>query len=257
MSEASPGVTIEAAHFYSPTPYKRSYGTEWDKGKIINIPVHQGLLIARSIRTSLAQQNIPFQQILFVDDVDAREQQNQTTDRWRWELFIQRPLQQIRYDEKDIKIYEEHEFIYPARELILRLKEETIKTPNSRMSEDGKSIIFGTGKRRQYIRLTGYKGRLYGDEYPDLPSCEVLDLCAYRKRLSEMEETVTILPLSFKPQQDRVRKLFELLQEDAKVTVGYHDEEGRIVQVDQWHAQHTPTSDKIAEIVAGSSIKVA
>ena len=248
MSESiGEAVTIEAGHFHSPSG-------RLQPELVLEGASNHGLKIARSIKLSLAEQGISFQQVIFADDVSNKEYQLQPHMNKEAQLLIehfrQAPAELIRVkeNEPEIKIYWEHGFIESAQSMIGKLKEEAIRSSFCRLSKDQKSIIFGAGKNRQSIRLIGYSGKL-----PDLPSCEVLDLCMYQEKLIRGGETITILPVGYKPQQDRVRKLYELLGEEARVTVGYYDNEGKLVEVNQWHSQPTQVSSKIAHIMTQAS----
>lgn len=240
-------VTIEAGHFHSPIG-------RMQPELVLKETANDGLMIARSIKVALTAQGIFFQQVIFADDIENKEYQLQPhmnrEDQSILEHFRQAPAELIRVKESEpnIKKYWEHGFVEPAQDMVKKLKAEAIKSSYCRLSEDQKSVIFGTGRNRQRIHLVGYSAK-----FPDLPSCDVLDLCMYQKKLMDGGETITILPIGYKPQQEHVRKLYELLGEEARVTVIYHDDEGKVAEVNQWHLQPTPISDKIAQIVKETS----
>ena len=250
MSE--PGeVSLEAGHIYAPDVYLKPPVISFEDnfsgaGEIVSTPVHIGLLIARQLRKKLFEEGLSVRQILLVDDVDPRIKQQESSDSSRWELFIQRPIQQIINSERGshISVYSEFDFTAEAELLVETLRQLSEKSNECRLSQDRNSIIFGSGKKRKRVRLVGYN-----EEYPTLPSCEVLDVCAYRKRLKENPETITVLPVGYKSQQDRVRSLLHLLKESSNVSVIYYDSEGSVVAIDQWHNQPTQVAGVIKEAV--------
>lgn len=236
-------VIIEAGHFHSPI-------SRLQPEQVLKEAANDGLMLARLIKVALTREDISFQQVIFADDVANKEYQLQPhmsrEARSLLEHFRRAPAELIRVkeNERNIKMYWEHEFIESAQDMVEKLKTEAIRSSFFRLSKNQKSIIFGTGKNRQRVRLVGYSAEL-----PELPSCDVLDLCTYKKKLIDGSETITIIPIGYKRQQERVRKLYELLGEEARVTVGYYDNEGKLVEVNQWHSQPTPISDKITQIV--------
>lgn len=172
-------ITIEAGHFHSPIG-------RLQPELVLKEAANDGLMIARSIKVALTAQAISFQQVIFADDIANKQSQLQPhMNREAQSLaehFRQAPAELIRMKESapNIKMYWEHEFIENGQNMAEKLKTEAMRSSFCRPSKDQKSIIFGAGKNRQRIRLVGYSAKL-----PELPSCEVLDLCMYQRKLMD------------------------------------------------------------------------
>lgn len=246
-------ISIEAGHIYAPDQYRRPSKIRRfednfsGEGEVVDESTDHGLRIGRKLREELLQKGLLIQQILFIDDVSPREKQRLSADSWRWELFIQRSSQQILNSQKDIPfhIYQEHTFIQSASRMVEELKEAVATSEDARISSNERALIFGTGKSRENIKLVGYS-----KEFPELPSCEVLDLCVYLEKFKDSEETVTVLPLDYEAQQERVHQLLQLLKIPTPVTLIFYDNEGKIAKLVQWNEEKTPLSIAVEEVVA-------
>ncbi|MBI2798542.1 hypothetical protein HYX70_04605 [Candidatus Saccharibacteria bacterium] len=238
-------VRVESGHFYGPENVTDGYDVHDPQGKsnaaerkVRNERIEQGLELGREVEDLLIRHNFAVERILFHDDIDVKIEQSKSVDSWRWQLFINRAVMTALDRTKlssssPVKLEEESKYVDPARELIEELKKAAEMKDGWRISEGGKKLIVGSGPNRQRIDMVGFL------EHDELPSCEVLDMVAYRKKIWGSKGTVTVLPESYKGQQDRVKRLFELFDEAAPVVVVYHDDKGRPVDIDEWSPQYT------------------
>lgn len=256
-TEGVPSVSVEAGHIYAPARYRLSTKVKkFDDSfqgrqprEAVDTTIDQGLQIARLLRQKLQDRGIDVKQLLFVDDVSLRERQKTSSNPERWELFIQRTARQIVSSDTEperVRVLSEHSFIEEAEKIIGQIRQKAAISTNYRLSSNGNAVIVGHGKSRRSVRLVGYNR-----EYPTLPSCEVLDVCVYQKKLKDDRETITVLPVEYKAQQEKVRLLLELLTEDElPVTVIFFDKMGSVVEVRQWHRQESELGRMIGEVLA-------
>jgi hypothetical protein len=237
MSIESPGsgeddtlkIGVEAGHMYSPHHFKEAN----DKP----LEALHGLALATRVRDRLEQSDIDTHQIFFIDDISPHEEQKKSQDAWRSQMFMNRPLEQAtELIETPLRIMTEHDAIQPGLELVALLKANAAQSDDYRLSKDGRHVVYGQGDASQTIPLTGYQnGQTL---YPDLPSCEVMDLATYKKRIKQDGQTVTLLPQWYGPEQARVQKLFGLLGEKPPIVTALYDEKGQIVSVADWSGGH-------------------
>jgi len=101
-----------------------------------------------------------------------------------------------------------------------------IKSERFDIVEDQKILIEKSAGKR--IKLFGKNDNL------NYPSCELLDVCLYQEKLLLADVTITLLPIRYKTQQEKVKKLFSLLHEDPSIIVIYFSTEGNIAEIDHW-----------------------
>ncbi len=230
--DEKPDVSIEAGHLYSPHHLMLEADKTTDEAL-------RGLAIATRLRDRLSQAGYDSSQVFFVDDISPRHSQQKSMDAWRWQMFLNRPLEQAtNLIEPPLSLMNEYDVIAPGLEIVKRLTSGSTNNPNYRISKDGRNLIYGTGDQSQSIPLLGYHlyspDKARNEDYPDLPSCEVMDMATYRKRLKETGQTITLLPEWYAAEQDRVRKLFELLGEAPPIVTALYDERGIVTNVTDW-----------------------
>jgi hypothetical protein len=240
-----PKLSIEAGHLYNEETVTSGYDgsdhlgqSKPESREVLNSRIEQGIKLGSKIESILRKQDYEIVRIIFHDDVDLRIQQNGSQDSGRYQIFLNRALftaidRTKLTSESDIKVESEYRYIKPGIDLIDEIKKQAESKEGWRVSEDGKKLVFGSGAEKQTINLVGFL------EYEEVPSCEVLDMVAYRKKIWVDGITITVLPESYKPQQKRVQKLFELFGETPPVVVVYHDTSGEISSIDEWAPEFT------------------
>lgn len=165
--------------------------------------------------------------IVLLDEVEFEIESITSTDAWKYALAIGRRWEELKKNIPiDWQIWYESKFLEEGEKVIKNLiaKVELSGGKNFRMSQDGKSILSGSGKNRQRINLfqemSQYNSQKDVHENVDVPSCEVLDFCCYLKK-KEYGTAITVLPISFKGQQERVLKLAELADEKLDLIILY------------------------------------
>ncbi|HVF69908.1 MAG TPA: hypothetical protein VNA13_05080 [Xanthomonadales bacterium] len=231
-------VDIEAGHFYSRERVYQGYPDvnypEGGPGEIVQGPhILQGIRVAQGLIKILEEKGITSGKSLFADDTalmsywSGKENEGMVVAR-----TIGVTTQQI-YDSGYTPhlMFRESELEDPARHVADRIKEYVSKSDKYTLSEDGRKLKYKENGEPHSIKLFGKDNEPYD---PDYPSCEVLDLTLYQKRLQIAPAVITVLPEHYKSQQERVKKLFEILEEEPSVVVVYFNEEGVISEVDPW-----------------------
>lgn len=101
----------------------------------------------------------------------------------------------------------------------------------SRLRASGDKIEVMTRDRKTQLKLKGKDGD------KTLPSCDVLDFCMYRWKLTQADLVLTVLPLSMQPQQARVKELFVYMEGRLPrgiTVVYYNDKTSDIELIDDW-----------------------
>lgn len=231
-----PKTSIEAGHLYSPEHYLQEGNTRTDEAL-------RGLAIATRLRDRLDQIGVDSKQVFFVDDISPRHEQQKSMDAWRWQMFMNRPIEQAtNLIQHPLQIMHEYDAIAPGLEIVQHIKEKALISSTYRLSRDGRNLIYGEGALSRSIPILGYHNfdpsGTYDKDYPDLPSCEVMDMSTYRKKLKETGQTITLLPEWYVPEQQRVHTLFELLGETPPIVVGFYNEQGLITSTEDWSNGH-------------------
>lgn len=104
-----------------------------------------------------------------------------------------------------MSIIHESDFIPRSLELVEEIRDKVSETPGVRLTNGGNSLVMGSGDDKRRVRLMRYR------HLDDLPSCEVMDLAMYEKRLSSSDETFTVIDENYRDQQHRVRALADIL----------------------------------------------
>jgi hypothetical protein len=241
-----PKLSIEAGHLYNAEAVTTGHSgpdnfgeSKPESREVLNSRIEQGIKIGSKIESILRKHDYEVVRIIFHDDVDFRMQQHDSRrDSWRYEMFLHRALFTAIDRTKltsgsDIKAESEYRYIKPGMALIDEIKKQAESKEGWRVSEDGKKLVIGSGAKKQIINLMGFL------EYDEVPSCEVLDMVAYLKKIWVEGITITVLPESYKAQQKRVQKLFELFGETPPVVVVYHDTNGEMSSIDEWAPTYT------------------
>jgi hypothetical protein len=148
----------------------------------------------RSIADGLGERTV---KVALLDDVVmAHRQKLSEEDSWRWAMFTGVSYESLKAGTGAEIVQQESQLEHDGRTLVSIIR--TMDLPEGyRLSQDGRKIIVGSGKSREYIPLEGYGWNLgsWGSiDDPTFPSCEVLDLAWLRKRLDIAPEAVTVLP---------------------------------------------------------------
>lgn len=253
MSEEQPTgvVAVEAGHMYwgeRPFGFGSNVDGVRDLNKIntediLDREIVLGLNIGKRLAGLLEQQDISVQRVLFQDDVPlhlrTRGRVLHGDDSGRNALFLGIPRHQVQeYGFTPLTIIEESSLLTDAENAIRALIAAGDSSETHRVSSSNK-VWYKDGEKDRSISLRGY------GKDPDFPSCEVLDFCAYRRKLEGNSTAVTVLPAHYRNQQERVRQLFTMLGQQPPVVVVYFDEDGRVVQSDSWNPEATSMLDAV------------
>ncbi|MBI5123019.1 hypothetical protein HZA75_04125 [Candidatus Roizmanbacteria bacterium] len=224
MSRAKPQhFLIEAAHFYA--------------GDIdtLSSELVQGVQLANKLIKILNNKGYTTESSLFIDDTALAAYWNGENKRIIFESRSIRVIQEQIMDAGYAPAFHfiESHFEKPARMLAEQVVKIVKKHKQYQLSEDGRKIIDKESDKR--IKLFGKNGN------SSYPSCEMLDLCLYQEKLLLADIAITILPKSYKSQQEKVKKLSALLQLQPAVIVVYFSEDGKVSEVDFW-------SEKLQEV---------
>ncbi|MDO8582936.1 MAG: hypothetical protein Q7R51_00210 [bacterium] len=197
-----------------------------------------GTKISKKIASTLQMKGFSIRRSVFFDDVEF-ERANQARASRTFAIInhlnvIDHAIEDSGWEAE--KTYYESRYEYPAKDLIARIKGAAKDSPSIRISADGKRVLYYEDNKRKSIKLLGK------DRDQDYPSCEVLDACVYEDKLSGgVDAAITVLPESYRDQQNRVKKLFEIIGKVPPVLTVFFKPDGKIVEIDQW-------SDATAEI---------
>lgn len=213
------GKTVEIGHVYSPERLiplaPEGEGDFWSDnlGREFSYSLE-----AKELRDLVGQHlgRTGVKVVALVDDCRARQKQKNSVDSWRWQAFINASAESVRLGTGAEFVQFESDLEANGRTLIDKITQ--ISFPRGyRLSQDGRKLKLP--KSSGTIRLMGKDGV----DDPTYPSCEILDLAWLQKRLDIAPETITILPGSYLPQQERTAILADLvgIDSDSYSTVLY------------------------------------
>lgn len=218
--EESLRISIEVAH---PTPGSENLGS---------------LATALAIGEHMSEQGHHVGLSVFVDDILASQR---PAGRF-WQAMGRGRGEQLAADLTDM-IAEEHQItthfnymqesdmIEPGLAIAEELKKCAETTDEVSLSQDGTKLKYREDGKRKSIKLYGY------GEHTDLPSCEVMDLACYRYKTSRSELAVTVIDEKYRGQQERTKKLAELLGWELPVITVFVDADGNTVDILYWSAE--------------------
>ncbi|MEI9914282.1 MAG: hypothetical protein WDN66_04910 [Candidatus Saccharibacteria bacterium] len=134
----------------------------------------------------------------------------------------------------NFKFYMESDYVEPAKELIAKVQNTSLPD-GFRLGQDGRSLIYGSGKDKVKIKIQGFSGI----DDPDHPSCQMLDAAWTLDRLASIGPTaITILPEAFSEQQAQSALLTLAIPDfhghDYRVVSLLTDESGRYTEEFDW-----------------------
>lgn len=233
-AEGIPGTAvIETAHHYTL------------KDVVNHERVERDVQIAERIADFLQRHDIDSSKTVLVDGTRPETKaKHSPNDHWRWRLFIERDNQRVAdLLPEDYTVMRESDYLSEGDELVASIQdavEEGVENLENVRIGGGRNdrLKIGTKSSGQEFTLTQkietYTHDGFQNQY--IPSCPVLDACVYMDKLSESDLAITILPATFRSQQEEVRTLFRILNEEPNVIVVYTDpEEQTTVSVEAWH----------------------
>lgn len=236
--EAPRHVDIEAGHYYAGQKVYKGYpGRDYPVGgpgkEVVGSQILQGIRVAQGIISEFERTGLTVGRSLFVDDTALMSYWQGKADQGMIETRVIGVTTQQIMDSgyKPHLEFRESKLEEPARELVAVIQKRVKESDEYVLSSDGRKIKYKESGKTQSIVLLGKDNDPYD---PDYPSCDVLDVVLYRERLRLAPTVATVLPESYKPQQERVKKLFEILGEEPSVVVVYFSEEGAISEIDPW-----------------------
>lgn len=245
-------VDIEAGHYYAGERVYKGYpGMHYPNGGpgevVVGPHILGGIQIAQRIITSLENTGFTAGRSVFVDDTALMSYWRGKQDKGLFEARVVGVTSQQIYDSgfRPFVQFKESELESPARDLVTDIQERVAVSEHYGLSSDRRKIKYKEQGKVQSVTLLGKNNEPFD---PDYPSCEILDLILYRKRLLLAPVVVTVLPESYKPQQERVKKLFEILGEKPAVVVVYFNGEGAVTEAESWSKASEEIADTISSI---------
>ncbi len=239
MNIENPTIIVEAGHLYEPEKiFKIIPGARTLTDEVASPEILTGIQIGTQILNSLREAGLNSQRAAFIDDTMLANHPIERSGDLYGDFAIRRSIYQQITSQSYTKAgwtprveYRESNVKNRAIELIADLQKAIFQRHDYWLSQDGKKIKYKEGGKTKSITLLGKDGYDYD---PNYPSCDVLDLAMYKQKLNDAQVAITVLPHRYKPQQDRVKKLFSLLGEIPQVIIVYFDEKGEISDVDPW-----------------------
>lgn len=188
--------TVEIAHIYAPE-LAVEFSGQWRQEHNIELPVFAPPSMAQE-RIRFIAQNYSRNPVILslVDDIAS----NDPAAILMTDLSV---IDAVMPDD----VYRESEYIDNARMLINQLQNSHLPD-GYRLNAAGSKLVVGTGKTKTTVSLTGFRG--VND--PTHPSCEMLDAAWILDRLQSVAPRgANILPLGFRPQQERTREIANVL----------------------------------------------
>ena len=239
MSIENQTIIVEAGHLYEPEKiFKIIPGARIVTDEVASPEVLTGIQIGQAIIHELTQAGLTPQRAAFIDDTMLANHPIERAGDLYGDFAIRRGIYkqitsegythagwtpQLEYRESNVK--------EQALAVITSLQNSSSQRTDYRLSQDGRKIKYKELGKTKSIKLFGKEGYDYD---PDYPSCEVLDLAIYTQKLEDAEVAITVLPLRYKSQQDRVKKLFSFLNQSPPILVVYFNEVGKISDIDAW-----------------------
>lgn len=225
-------ISIEVAH---PTPGSENLGS---------------LATALAIGERMSEQGHHIGLSVFVDDILASQR---PAGRF-WQAMGRGRGEQLAADLTDM-IAEEHQItthfnymqesdmIEPGRAIAEELMKcaETTDGVSISQGENSVKLRYREDGKRKSIKIYGY------GEHADLPSCEVMDLACYQHKTSRSELAVTVIDEGYRGQQERTKKLAELLGWELPVITVFVDANGNTVDILYWSKSVDPNHDASQE----------
>lgn len=116
----------------------------------------------------------------------------------------------------------------------------------TRVSDEKRKILIGFGQTRKEIKVMGKDG------YLEIPDCDVLDYAMYQAKLKDHDMAITVLPDYMRPQQERVRAIFDFMtkpygprQDNPAIIVVYFNRHGEMSHIDAWTERLTKKPTEI------------
>ncbi|MEZ4753033.1 MAG: hypothetical protein R3A13_01825 [Bdellovibrionota bacterium] len=237
-----PSVLIEGGHLYLPLK--------------ITDEIRHGADIANNITLVLRGLRLPTSQQLFVDDAkamrdfvaDLSSKIPSSKIRLRDFHFIRPPIESAEKlltdgrnaDSNSLVVvheyhlnnlespdYQQHFYRHSLYNRLIELNgsDDWIKK-SIRLNDSKTTLIIGSGKRQEKIKLMGKEG------HSDLMSCDLLDAANYEIHADFFRIQITVLPLHMKPQQERVRLLLEALGLKVPILNVYFGKDGQVCEFD-------------------------
>ncbi len=166
-----------------------------------------------------------FLPILLLDEVENFTRSRTSGESWKYAAVFGREYERLKeVFPKDWEHWKESDFISSGFELIERLKEKLKNSSGPKVQENGKKITFKVESKKRTIGLYQtikiFNPQRQSHETIEVPSCEILDLAVYLKK-RERGLAITVLPESFRLQQERVFSLMKILGIEMDVIVVY------------------------------------
>jgi len=219
MIEDTNHIIIEAAHFYA--------GDDISQKELL-LELQESIKIAKNSITILEKKGFFIERSLFIDDTEWADIWKGEKRKIHLESKSINGVRQAIVNEGYIPTFDfiESHFEHPAKNLAIDLLHLASKSEQFEIVEEQRILI---------EKITGKKIKLFGkNDNLDYPSCELLDLCVYQEKLFLSDVTITILPISYKAQQEKVKKLFLFLKKEPPIIVIYFSTDGSIVEINHF-----------------------
>lgn len=215
------------------------------------------IALAEKVASVLREEAYGTSKIVLLDETKPEASfETSPENGWRWRLHIEREVSKIKKDiPEQYSVWLESSFEKDALRIIdalkKRLHEGAGAEIGARLSGEGDNRIkIGSNKEGHNITLL-QKVVTNSDAVVYMPSCPVLDLAVYEAKLKESDIAVTILPETFKKQQEEVKSLFAILGKVPSVVVVYFNEETNAVSnVDSWNPQQRDLASRLQAVLS-------
>ncbi len=228
-------VDIEAGHAH-PSDYRifKIYGPGNKSGEVLNRELFENVRLGKVISDKL-ENSFFVKKTLFYDDTSLLGRNPDARDSGR-EHYASVGLsytqaREVGYEADNIIL--ETDIVSKAKQNIELILGVISKSQVYRLTENGKKILYKENGKKRSI---DFHQTINNETYP---SCDFLDLSVYQEKLKTSDIAITILPEGYEKQQDRVRRLFEILDKKPNVIVVLHNSEGKITKINSWNPEQT------------------
>lgn len=198
--------TVEIGHTYAPDRLINLAGAS-EPGDFYSLSLGRAFndteeaACLREIADSIGESAL---RVALIDDVVVKQKMKASEAPWRWQHFLNACSESVMLGTgvKQSELFYESNFEQAGRDIVAEIQAMRLPEGYS-LSRSGRRLIKASGFQ---IQLQGFEGI----EDPSFPSCPVLDTAWLQKRLTLAPSAITVLPVSYRKQQEGASMLATL-----------------------------------------------